>query len=203
MKRISILLFLVLVHILHARGEDNYSLRRIDDRRRVYTGKPVKKKEPSAKVNINKDMRAYSSAVSFDRYPGVYKVGRPYEIFGKMYYPKEDVKYVKEGMASWYGLDFHNKRTANGEIYDMNDYTAAHNTLPMPSIVRVTNLNNGRSVNVRVNDRGPFAKDRIIDVSKKVAHELGFHEKGTTRVRVEYLKEESDELLQKLGLYRR
>ena len=97
-------------------------------------------------------------------------------------------------MASWYGPDFHNGVTANGEIYDMHLMTAAHRTLPLPSIVRVTNLENGRSVVLRVNDRGPFVNNRIIDVSKLAAERLGFYEKGTTRVRVDILADESKEL---------
>ncbi len=118
--------------------------------------------------------------------PGVtYKVGKPYKIANVWYYPSEDYSYVQEGVASWYGPDFHGKRTANGEIYDMNDLTAAHPTLPLPSIVRVTNLENGRSVRLRVNDRGPFKSSRIIDVSRRGAQLLGFYEAGITRVRVE------------------
>ena len=118
--------------------------------------------------------------------PGVtYKVGRPYKIAGSWYYPAEDYGYVEEGMASWYGPNFHGKRTANGEVYDMNALTAAHRTLPLPSIVRVTNLENGRVVKLRVNDRGPFKNDRIIDVSRRGAELLGFLEAGITRVRVE------------------
>ena len=125
---------------------------------------------------------------------GVYKVGSPYKILGRWYYPKEDYSYKEEGIASWYGPDFHSKRTANGEKYDMNALTAAHRTLPLPSIVRVTNLENGRSLVVRVNDRGPYARNRIIDVSKKVAQLLGFLEQGTAKVRVEVLEKESKNL---------
>lgn len=134
------------------------------------------------------------------KYEGIYKVGKPYTVLGKTYYPREDENYKEIGMASWYGKDFHNKKTSNGEIYNMNDYTAAHRTLPMPSIARVINLENGKSIKVRINDRGPFAKNRIIDVSKKVAKALDFHEKGTTKVKVEYLKSDTDRLLKKYGL---
>ena len=134
------------------------------------------------------------------KYEGVYKVGKPYTILGKTYYPEEDENYKEIGMASWYGKDFHNKKTSNGETYNMNDYTAAHRTLPMPCIVKVTNLENGKSIKVRINDRGPFVKNRIIDVSKKVAKALDFHEKGTTKVKVEYLKSDTDKLLKKYGL---
>lgn len=118
---------------------------------------------------------------------GRYKVGTPYKIDGVWYYPKEDPDYDNTGVASWYGRDFHGKKTANGEIYNMNDLTAAHPTLPMPTRVRVTNLENGKSLELRVNDRGPFRKGRIIDVSHKASQLLGFQEKGTAKVRVTYL----------------
>ncbi|MGD9638399.1 MAG: septal ring lytic transglycosylase RlpA family protein [Alphaproteobacteria bacterium] len=120
-----------------------------------------------------------------------YKVGSPYKINGTWYYPKEDYTYSEVGVASWYGPQFHNKLTANNEIYDMNALTAAHRTLPLPSMVKVTNLQNGRSLVLKVNDRGPFAKDRIIDISKRGAQLLGFIEQGTAKVRVEVLPEES------------
>lgn len=116
---------------------------------------------------------------------GQYKVGDPYQIDGVWYYPAEDYSYVEEGIASWYGSDFHGRRTANGERYDMNALTAAHPTLPMPSIVNVTNLANGRQIRLRVNDRGPFKSNRIIDVSRRAAQLLDFQTAGTTRVRIE------------------
>ena len=122
---------------------------------------------------------------------GGYKVGTPYQIAGTWYYPAVDMAYDETGIASWYGADFHGKRTANGEDYDMNALTAAHRTLPMPSIVRVTNLENGRSIKLRVNDRGPFARGRILDVSRRGAQLLGFDTQGTARVRVEILEDES------------
>jgi rare lipoprotein A len=125
---------------------------------------------------------------------GVYKVGNPYEIAGTWYYPSEDYAYVEEGTASWYGQDFHGKRTANGERYDMNAVTAAHPTLPLPSIVKVTNLDNGRVLSVRVNDRGPFHSKRIIDLSRRSAQLLGFYEAGTARVRVEIDAQQSLDL---------
>lgn len=127
---------------------------------------------------------------------GSYKVGNPYEIGGEWYYPHEDYSYDEIGVASWYGADFHKDLTANGEIYDMYAMTAAHKTLPLPSVVRVTNLENGRSVILRVNDRGPFVVNRIVDVSKSAAERLGFHSKGTTRVRVTIMPKESKELKQ-------
>lgn len=122
---------------------------------------------------------------------GVYKVGKPYEVNGVWYYPHVDYNYDETGIASWYGPDFHEKRTANGEVYDMNALTAAHKTLPLPSIVRVINLRNGRAVNLRVNDRGPFVNGRIIDVSRRAAQLLGFAAQGTAPVRVEVLADES------------
>ena len=118
---------------------------------------------------------------------GIYKIGTPYQIMGSWYYPRENPNYDEVGIASWYGTKFHGRRTANGEIFDMNLLTAAHPTLPMPVRARVTNLENGKSIIVRINDRGPFAKDREIDLSRKAAEVLGFRDKGTTRVRVQYL----------------
>mgnify|MGYP003668854462 CR=1 FL=1 len=122
---------------------------------------------------------------------GDFKVGSPYKVGGKWYRPREDYNLVQTGTASWYGPGFHGKRTANGEIFDQYAMTAAHKTLQMPAIIRVTNLENGRKVVLRVNDRGPFARGRILDVSKGAAQKLGFVNKGTARVRVEVLKSES------------
>ncbi|WP_039758671.1 septal ring lytic transglycosylase RlpA family protein [Bartonella queenslandensis] len=116
-------------------------------------------------------------------------VGKPYQIKGKWYYPENNPTYKRVGEASWYGSDFHGRLTANGEIYDMNLLTAAHPTMPLPSYARVTNLKNGSSLIVRVNDRGPFMKDRIIDLSKKAATILGYVDKGVTDVKVEYIAE--------------
>ena len=121
-----------------------------------------------------------------DKPVGTYKVGNPYTINGVWYYPKEDPFYDETGVASWYGEDFHGKATANGEVYNMEALTAAHRTLPLPSIVRVTNLENGRSMRLRVNDRGPYSRGRILDVSKRAADLLGFQRNGTARVRVQY-----------------
>jgi rare lipoprotein A len=122
---------------------------------------------------------------------GSYKIGNPYKVAGVWYHPKVDYDYVETGIASWYGPQFHRKRTANGEIFDMNAITAAHKTLPLPSIVRVTNLKNGRSIKVVVNDRGPFARGRIIDVSRRTAQLLGFERAGTAPVKVEIIPDES------------
>ena len=146
----------------------------------------------SHEVDLNAS--PYSQAAAIKGQGGVYKVGKPYRIKGTTYYPKEDYHYSEVGMASWYGSDFHNKRTANGEKYDMNTLTAAHRTLPLPSIVRVTNLENGRSLVLRVNDRGPYAKNRIIDISKRGAQLLGYQTQGTAKVRVELLEKESRDL---------
>jgi rare lipoprotein A len=118
---------------------------------------------------------------------GIYKVGNPYVINGVTYVPREDPNYSETGIASWYGPQFHGERTANGEYFDMNLVSAAHRTLPMPSMVRVTNLDNGKSMAVRVNDRGPYARGRIIDMSAKAAELLGFQGAGTAPVRVEYV----------------
>jgi len=128
---------------------------------------------------------------------GYFKVGSPYKIRGQLYRPKETYDYSKTGIASWYGPNFHGKQTANGEIFDQNDLTAAHKTLQIPSLVRVTNLENGRSIVLRVNDRGPFSKGRLIDVSKRGAELLGFKHKGTAKVRVEVLPEESRQIAQR------
>jgi rare lipoprotein A len=118
---------------------------------------------------------------------GTYRVGKPYTVAGRVYVPEEDVNYHEEGLASWYGDDFHGRQTANGEVFDMDGLTAAHPTLPMPSYARVTNLSNGKSLIVRVNDRGPYANNRLIDVSHKAAELLDFKGVGVTRVRVEYV----------------
>jgi rare lipoprotein A len=123
--------------------------------------------------------------------PGEFKIGQPYEIGGVTYYPREDYSYDETGIASWYGPGFEGKNTANGETFDPNELTAAHRTLPMPSLVRVTNLDNGRSVVVRVNDRGPFAHGRIIDLSRRAAQLLDMHGNGTAKVRVKILEIES------------
>ncbi len=116
------------------------------------------------------------------------KTGKPYQVAGRWYYPLQSAAgYDETGIASWYGRDFHGKKTANGETYNMHAMSAAHKTLPLPTMVRVTNLDNGRSVVVRVNDRGPFVKNRIIDLSYAAARALGYDRKGTARVRVQAL----------------
>jgi len=117
---------------------------------------------------------------------GYVKTGKPYKVDGQWYYPLKTADgYDQTGVASWYGRQFHGRKTANGERYDMYTMSAAHKTLPLPSMVRVTNLDNGRSVIVRVNDRGPFVKNRIIDLSYAAAKALGYNTKGTAHVRVQ------------------
>ena len=118
---------------------------------------------------------------------GRYTVGVPYQVGGRTYVPEDNPRYRAEGLASWYGEDFHGRLTANGEVYDMHGISAAHPTLPMPSYVRVTNIGNGRSLIVRVNDRGPYHSDRLIDLSAKAARLLDFRGEGLARVRVEYV----------------
>src|SRR5271167_1693282 len=120
-----------------------------------------------------------------------YRVGEPYQIKGVWYHPAVDYNYDSTGTASWYGEQFDGRYTANGEIFDLNQLTAAHTTLPMPSIVQVTNLENGRSLQLRVNDRGPFVDGRLIDVSRRAAQLLGFETKGTTPVEVKINKDAS------------
>jgi rare lipoprotein A len=116
---------------------------------------------------------------------GNVKIGQPYQINNIWYYPKDDANYDQTGIASWYGHPFHGQPTANGETYDMDDLTAAHQTLPLPSWVRVTNLDNGRSIVLKINDRGPFVNGRIIDLSRRAARLLGFYDQGTAKVRVQ------------------
>ena len=118
---------------------------------------------------------------------GQYLVGRPYNVAGHRYYPSEDPSYSAVGMASWYGAAFHGRRTANGEVYDMASLSAAHPTMPLPSYARVTNLGNGYSIIVRVNDRGPYHGGRVMDVSSRVAEVLDMKAMGTARVKVEYV----------------
>jgi len=122
---------------------------------------------------------------------GTYKIGAPYKIDGVTYVPQEEFNHVETGVASWYGPGFHGKYTANGETYDQSDHTAAHRTLQMPAVVRVTNLDNGQSTTVRINDRGPYARNRIIDMSRAAAEDLGMVGHGTAHVRIEQLPQES------------
>lgn len=134
-----------------------------------------------------------------ENYSGSVKVGNPYTIKSKTYEPKLDHQYDEVGTASWYGDDFHCKKTANGEYFNKHQLSAAHNTLPLPSVVKVTNLENNRSVNVVINDRGPFSKKRIIDVSEKAAISLGMKSKGLATVRIQFLPKETNELMAKIA----
>jgi rare lipoprotein A len=134
----------------------------------------------------------YSPKVVADGEPvpkggGSYRVGEPYWINGRRYVPTSNPNYRAEGIASWYGPDFHGRLTANGEVYDMDAISAAHTTMPMPSYARVTNIENGKSIIVRVNDRGPYARERVIDLSVGAAKALESYRAGTVRVRVEYV----------------
>lgn len=123
-----------------------------------------------------------------------YKVGQPYQVDGVWYYPAINYDYDETGVASWYGPGFTGHSTASGETYDENGLTAAHKTLPLPSLVRVTNLDNGRQIQVRINDRGPFVNNRIIDLSRRAAQLLGMEQVGTAKVRVQIMADESRQL---------
>jgi rare lipoprotein A len=118
---------------------------------------------------------------------GRYHVGKPYQVAGRWFHPKEDSNYDKQGAASWYGEAFHRRKTSNGEYFDMNMLSAAHPTLPLPSYAKVTNLENGKTIVVRINDRGPFVGTRIIDLSKRSSDALGFRGQGKANVRVQWI----------------
>ena len=139
------------------------------------------------KYGVSSSARVVGEGQPVPKGGGVYRVGKPYMVGGREYVPQEDVNYTAVGLASWYGDDFHGRYTANGEIFDMNSISAAHPTMPLPSYARVTNLANHRSIVVRVNDRGPYVGNRVIDVSVKTAKMLGFYGNGVTKVRVDYV----------------
>ena len=139
------------------------------------------------KYGVSSSPRVVAFGEAVPKGGGTYRVGKPYTVGGRIYVPEEDPTYREEGMASWYGDDFHGRQTANGEVFDMTSLTAAHPTLPMPCYARVTNLGNGKSLIVRVNDRGPYHGNRLIDVSNKAAELLEFKSNGVARVRVEYV----------------
>ncbi|WP_425532109.1 septal ring lytic transglycosylase RlpA family protein [Ancylobacter crimeensis] len=140
------------------------------------------------KYGVSASPRVVQAGQPVPKGGGAYRVGKPYQIAGKTYVPQENPKnYKTEGLASWYGDDFHGRLTANGEVFDMDSIAAAHPTLPMPCYVRVTNLANRRSIIARVNDRGPYHANRVMDVSRRTAELLGFKQVGTARVRVEYV----------------
>lgn len=140
-----------------------------------------------SEYGVKASPRVTSKRANLPRGGGRDQIGRAYKVKGKWYYPKEDPNYSKTGMASWYGDAFHGRLTANGEIYDLTHLTAAHPTMPLPSYARVINKANGSSIVVRVNDRGPFAKGRIIDLSRRAAELLNYTQKGLAKVDVEYL----------------
>jgi len=140
-----------------------------------------------AEYGVKASPRVTTKMANLPRGGGRDQLGKPYKVRGKVYYPKEDKNYEKTGLASWYGDAFHGRLTANGEIYDMTHLTAAHPTMPLPSYARVTNMENGNSVIVRVNDRGPYSHNRLIDLSKQAAVMLDYTRAGTAKVKVEYV----------------
>ena len=152
----------------------------------------------SVELAANLGKKVFFKKDQLSKSNGIYKIGNPYVVDGKRYYPKKNLNYDEKGIASWYGPKFHGKLTANGEIFNQYKLTAAHKTLPIPSAVKVTNLKNNKSLIVRINDRGPFVNDRIIDLSYQSAKELNLLNAGTGFVRVELLRSESL-LLEKLA----
>lgn len=141
---------------------------------------------PEEKWGVSASRRVAGPNERIQKGGGVYKVGEPYQVGGRWYKPREQPDYDRIGTASWYGSDFHGRHTANGEIFDMHALTAAHPTLPLPSYAYVTNLSNNRTILVRVNDRGPYVGNRMIDLSKASADALGLRGRGTGEVRVRY-----------------
>lgn len=141
---------------------------------------------PESKWGVSASRRVAGENERIQKGGGVYKTGAPYKVGGRWYNPREQPDYDRIGTASWYGSDFHGRHTANGEVFDMNALTAAHPTLPLPSYAYVTNLSNNRTVLVRVNDRGPYVGDRMIDLSRASARALGLLSGGTGKVRVRY-----------------
>jgi peptidoglycan lytic transglycosylase len=148
-------------------------------------GSPLSRVDP--KYGVSSSPRVVEFGRPVPKGGGTYRIGKPYTVAGVTYVPQLDPNYRAEGLASFYASEFHGRLTANGEVCDMESLSAAHPTLPIPSYVRVTNLANHTSVIVRVNDRGPYAPNRIIDVSMKTAHVLGFYRNGAAPVRVEYV----------------
>jgi len=142
---------------------------------------------PESQYGVKASPRVSNAKSNLPRGGGRYQVGKPYKVKGNWFHPKEQPNYAAEGAASWYGDAFHGRLTANGEVYDMTHLTAAHPTLPLPSYARVTNLKNNSSVIVRINDRGPFERGRLIDLSKRAAEMLDYKHSGTAKVRVEYV----------------
>ncbi|RWN26400.1 MAG: septal ring lytic transglycosylase RlpA family protein [Mesorhizobium sp.] len=153
----------------------------------VYKKTRSKEYFAESEYGVKASPRVISQNGRIQRGGGRDQLGKPYQVRGKWYYPKEDKRYAKVGLASWYGDAFHGRLTANGEVYDMTHLTAAHPTMPLPSYARVTNLKTGSSVIVRVNDRGPYHEGRIIDVSERAAQMLDYANTGTAQVKVEYV----------------
>src|SRR5260370_19854624 len=149
------------------------------------SGKFASRVDPKYGVSSSPRVVAFGEPVP--KGGGTYRVGKPYTVAGRVYVPEEDTDYREDGLASWYGNDFHGRLTANGEVFDMASLTAAHPTLPMPCYARVTNLSNGKSLIVRVNDRGPYHGNRLIDVSNKAAELLEFKGNVVARAQAEYL----------------
>lgn len=147
---------------------------------------PISQTRVDPKTGTSASQRLFSEGQQIPKGGGTYKIGAPYKIGTRWYVPTEDPHYDKVGLGSWYGSDFHGRKTANGEIFDMNALTAAHPTLPIPSYAYVTNVSNNRTILVRINDRGPYAHDRVIDLSRRSARELGYENQGVTQVRVKY-----------------
>ncbi|MBN2779800.1 MAG: septal ring lytic transglycosylase RlpA family protein [Alphaproteobacteria bacterium] len=147
---------------------------------------------PEEQVSSMSDVSMHPSVMGAP--VGTYKIGKPYNVDGMTYTPAENYSYQAEGMSSWYGAEFAGQKTANGAIFDPAAYTAAHKTLPLPSVIKVTNLDTGKSTYARVNDRGPFTKNRLVDVSEAVAEEIGMKQSGTARVSIEVMEAESKQL---------
>ncbi len=190
MKKSILFFFLVLIVSCTTKTE-NIPVELRHYRQSTVVSSPVLCDEQSVMsvYNLNKDHNIINRR-------GFHKVGRPYKIDDVEFWPKTHPKYVETGKASWYGTKFYNKNTANGEIFKKGDLTAAHRILPLPSLVRVTNLDSGKSIILKVNDRGPFvkSKERIIDVSEEAATRLGFKDQGIANVKVELLAYETVEL---------
>ena len=143
------------------------------------------------KYGVRPSPRVVAAGQEVPKGGGFVKVGKPYVVAGKLYTPRDMTNYSAKGLASWYGDAFHGRKTANGEVFDYGSVTAAHPTMPLPSYIRVTNLENGRSIVARVNDRGPYHQNRLIDVSARVAEALNFKRQGTANVKVDYLRRAS------------
>lgn len=139
-----------------------------------------------ARTGVSTSPRVITDGAPVPKGGGVAKIGPPYQVAGRWYVPRHEPGYLRRGVGSWYGRDFHGRRTANGEVFDMGALSAAHPTLPLPSYAYVTNLHNGRTILVRINDRGPYVHDRLIDLSQRAADVLGYRLFGTAQVEVRY-----------------